>query len=109
MTQQLADALMDRFIDLALQCEAKRDAQVYESPEYWRQHDLAIGWHEKAEQLMPRCARSIEPTDERKALTRICAWCEKWLGGPRVELKHPQTHGICPTCSDELLQQETKR
>jgi hypothetical protein len=103
MTQQLTNALMDRFIDLALRHEAKRDAQLFESPEYWRQHDLAIDWHAKAEQLMPRCARSIEPTDARQALTRICAWCQKRLGGPRVELSHPQTHGICPACSDEML------
>lgn len=69
MTQQEADALIHRYIDLACRAEAKRDAQRFESAEYWRHHDKALLWHGKAEALMPREARTIH---------------ELWIKGRRV-------------------------
>ncbi len=53
VTQADADAEMDRYIDLAAKAEKRRDASEYESTEYWRHHDVAMMWHDKARLFMP--------------------------------------------------------
>ena len=59
MTQEVANRRMDRSIRLAVAAEVRRDASAYESPAYWRLHDLAMRHHKAAEQFMPRSARTI--------------------------------------------------
>jgi hypothetical protein len=53
-TQAEVDAAIDRYIEKAIKSEERRDAQVWESVEYWKHHDIAVKWHEKARQLMPK-------------------------------------------------------
>lgn len=45
---------IDRLIRLAIRKEESRDRCAWESPEYWRFHDEAIKYHERARRLMPR-------------------------------------------------------
>jgi hypothetical protein len=59
-TQAEVDVLIDRYIDQAIRCEARRDRSVYESVAYWKHHDAAQKWHYRAEALMPASARTIE-------------------------------------------------
>ncbi len=59
MTRLEADNLISQRIAKALAAEDRRDAQAYESPEYWRHHDNAQRWHRLAEELMPASARTI--------------------------------------------------
>lgn len=53
-TQDEVEKEIDRLIGIALQYEACRDASEYESAEYWKHHDNAIQYHEKARKLMPK-------------------------------------------------------
>lgn len=48
------DSAIDRYIALALKAEERREAAEHESPQYWRHHDTAVAWHERARRLMPR-------------------------------------------------------
>lgn len=52
-TQAEVDAAIDRFIRLEAAAEARRDRCEWESPEYWKHHDVAVKWREKARRLMP--------------------------------------------------------
>lgn len=45
---------IDRLIDLAIKAEDRRNDQQWESKEFWRLHDLAIKYHERARKLMSR-------------------------------------------------------
>lgn len=53
-TQAEVDAAIDRYIARAVAAEARRDSEEFESVEYWRHHDRAVFWHEKARSLMPK-------------------------------------------------------
>ena len=52
-TQAEVDRFIQRTIDKAVALEELRDAEEFESPGYWRLHDLAIELHSQAESLMP--------------------------------------------------------
>jgi len=52
-TQHDVDVEIDRLILWAVAAEARRDRVPFESAEYWRHHDLAVYYHERARQLMP--------------------------------------------------------
>jgi len=52
-TQAEVDQEIDRLISLAVASGERRDRQEYESPEYWKHHDICIRYHQRAEALMP--------------------------------------------------------
>lgn len=52
-TQEKVDAAIAQFEQRAEHFEAKRDAQPFETPAYWRYHDQAVKFREKARELMP--------------------------------------------------------
>lgn len=52
-TQEKVDAAIALFEKRAEHFEAKRDGTVFESPAYWRYHDQAVKFREKARELMP--------------------------------------------------------
>ena len=53
-TQTDVDAEIRRHMANAAEAEARRDADAWESTEYWRHHDDAMEHHERARLLMPR-------------------------------------------------------
>jgi hypothetical protein len=52
-TQAQVDTAIRGFMALAHRAEAKQDKAAYESPTYWKHHDVAMKWHAKASALMP--------------------------------------------------------
>lgn len=52
-TQTQIDVAIERFIISADYAERKRDEQPHESRLYWRYHDIAVKWHNRAAELMP--------------------------------------------------------
>lgn len=52
-TRDAVDAEIDRLIALGDKAESRRDRAEWESPAYWRHHDVAMGYYERARQLMP--------------------------------------------------------
>jgi hypothetical protein len=52
-TQKEVDREVDRLIALELRHEDIRDSLPHESPEYWKAHDTAVKYRERARLLMP--------------------------------------------------------
>jgi len=48
------EVAIDHLIAKAIKAEERRDKARWESTEYWKHHDCAMRWHEKARALMPR-------------------------------------------------------
>jgi hypothetical protein len=53
-TQGEVDMAIKTYIARALRSEVLRDLSKYESPQYWKHHDTAVKWHNKAASLMHR-------------------------------------------------------
>lgn len=47
------DARIDYYQRKAVAAEERCDREEWESAEYWRHHDNAVAWHERARKLMP--------------------------------------------------------
>ncbi len=57
-TQAQVNEAMKGLMEHALRAEERRDRERFESPEYWKHHDVAQGWYRKAEALMPHAQHS---------------------------------------------------